>query len=322
MHTLLDTAVLLNVLRLKNLYCSKEQINFFGNIFRKLNVFRLTEVYKTINCGGIIMKTTSKKVLVTGGTQGIGADCVNLLAQKGYEVHMTYRKSSKAADEICAKYPGKVFAYRLDQGDAEAVKNADFLVDHSWDGIIFNASLGSATVKHYADQSDTFGAANDEAMFKVNALGPLWIYKKVEAELLKRDKPSKLIFISSVGGGIAAFPKFTLSDGMSKCAVSFLARQLAAENVHTMIDVFSICPGATETPMFTASTLSHMSPEARKAFEADQAKKRLIQPQDISYWLHQLLQEESTVLHGANIDASMGLGVRPGIQTEANLPHN
>jgi NAD(P)-dependent dehydrogenase (short-subunit alcohol dehydrogenase family) len=268
------------------------------------------------------METNLKKILVTGGTQGIGANCVNLLAKKGYEVHLTYRKSSKAAEELCAQYHGKVFSYRLDQGDVEAIKNADFLVEHSWDGIIFNASLGSATVKQYADQSDPFGAANDEAMIKVNALGPLWIYKKVEAELLKREKPSKLIFISSVGGGITAFPKFTLSDGMSKCAVNFLARQLAAENVHTLIDVFSICPGATETPMFTASTLSHMSPEARRAFEVDQSKGRLIQPGEISYWLYQLLQEESTVLHGASIDASMGLGVRPGIQTEANLPHN
>lgn len=268
------------------------------------------------------METNLKKILVTGGTQGIGKNCVHLLAQKGYEVHLTYRKSAKVADEICAQYPGKVFAYKLDQGDVEAIKNADFLVENSWDGIIFNASLGSATVKQYADQSDPFGAKNDEAMFKVNALGPLWIYKKVEAALLKREKTAKLIFISSVGGGITAFPKFTLSDGMSKCAVSFLARQLAAENVHTLIDVFSICPGATETPMFTASTLSSMNPEERKAFEAVQAKNRLIQPGEISYWLHQLLQEESTVLHGANIDASMGLGVRNGIQTEAGLEHN
>lgn len=264
---------------------------------------------------------TRKKILLTGGTQGIGAASVHLLAEKGYELHITYRNSSKIADEFCNQYPGQVFAYKLDQGDSEAIQKAKFLTDHSWDGIIFNAALGSATVKQYADNQDSFGAANDEAMFRVNALGPLWIYKKVKDALLKRENSSKLIFISSVGGGITAFPRFTLSDGMSKAAVSFLGRQLAAENTHTLIDVFVICPGATETPMFTASTLAQMSPEQRKAFDLAQSKKRLIQPEEISYWLYQLLKPESTVLHGANIDASMGLGVRPGIQTEADLSH-
>lgn len=140
--------------------------------------------------------------------------------------------------------------------------------------------------------------------------------------LEEKEEKTKLIFLSSVGGGIAAFPKFTLSDGMSKSAVAFLAKQLAAENTHTLIDVFCICPGAIETPMFISSTLQNMTPDERKAFEEAQAKKRLIQPEEIAYWLCELLKDESTVLHGANIDATMGLGSRPGIQTEAGLEHN
>ena len=65
-----------------------------------------------------------------------------------------------------------------------------------------------------------------------------------------------------------------------------------------------------------------MTPEVRKAFEEAQSKKRLIQPEEIAYWLCELMKDESTVLHGANIDATMGLGSRPGIQTEAGLEHN
>lgn len=264
---------------------------------------------------------SKQKILITGGTQGIGAATVHLLAGNGYEIHLTYQKSVKKADDLCKQYPGQVFAYQLDQGNAEAIKNADFLTEHSWDGIIFNAALGSGTVKQYADQSDPFASASDEALLKVNALGPLWIYKKVKDILLQRNESTKLILMSSVGGGLAVFPYFTLSDGMSKAAVSFLGRQLAAEHTHTLIDVFVMCPGATETPMFTASTLSKMTPEKRKEFDLAQSKKRLIQPEEIAYWMLQLLQKESTVLHGAVIDVSMGLGTRPGIQTEADLSH-
>lgn len=266
------------------------------------------------------MSNSRKIVLITGGTQGIGLATVHLCAQKGYEVHMTYRSSSKKAEELSALYPGQVFSYRLDQGDAQAIQSADFLLEHAWDGIVFNAALGSGTVQQYADKNEAFGV-NDEAMIKVNALGPLWIYKKVQEHLLQLNKPVKLVFLSSVGGGIAAFPGFTLSDGMSKAAVSFLGRQLAAENTHTLIDVFVVCPGATQTPMFTASTLSKLTPEERKAFEAAQSKQRLIQPEEVAYWLYQLLQQESTVMHGCVLDASMGLGSRPGIMTEAGVSH-
>lgn len=263
-----------------------------------------------------------KKVLVTGGTQGVGLETVKLLLEKGYEVHLTYRRSAGKAEELMAENPGRVFAHKMDQGNVEEIIKADWLTEHEWYGVIFNAALGSGTVKDYADQSDPLKAATDLAMMSVNALGPLWIYKKIEENLLKKDTKTKLIFISSVGGGIACFPKFTLSDGMSKCAVAYLAKQLAAENVHTLIDVFCISPGAIETPMFYSSTLKGMSPEERKAFDAAQAKQRLIQPSEIAFWLGQLLRDESTLMHGANIDATMGLGVRPGIQTEAGLEHN
>lgn len=37
--------------------------------------------------------------------------------------------------------------------------------------------------------------------------------------------------------------------------------------------------------MFYSSTLKNMSPEERKAFDAAQAKKRLIQPSEIAFWL-------------------------------------
>lgn len=263
-----------------------------------------------------------KEVLVTGGTQGVGLAAAELLLEQGYDVHITYRRSAGKAEELMEKYPGRLFAHKLDQGKLEEIVAADWLTEHEWYGIVFNAALGSGTVKEYADQGDPLKAANDIAMMTVNALGPLWIYKKIEPMLQAKDTPSKLIFMSSVGGGIACFPKFTLSDGMSKCAVAYLAKQVAAENTYTLIDVFCISPGAIETPMFYASTLKGMSAAERKAFDAAQAKKRLIQPEEVAFWIGELLRKESTLLHGANIDATMGLGVRPGIQTEAGLEHN
>lgn len=134
-----------------------------------------------------------KKVLVTGGTQGVGLETAKLLLEQGYEVHITYRRSAGKAEELMAANPGRLFAHKLDQGKIEEIENADFLVENEWYGVIFNAALGSGTVKEYADQGDPLKAANDVALMTVNALGSLWIYKKMEPVL--QAKPGDVFLI-------------------------------------------------------------------------------------------------------------------------------
>jgi NAD(P)-dependent dehydrogenase (short-subunit alcohol dehydrogenase family) len=102
---------------------------------------------------------------------------------------------------------------------------------------------------------------------------------------------------------------------MSKAALVHLTKQLAAELHHAPIDVFAICPGATDTPMFGASTLEHMNEGDRKSFVGKLPKGRLINPDEIAHLAVYLSREGSQCLHGAVIDASMGLGVHPGLIT-------
>ena len=157
-------------------------------------------------------------------------------------------------------------------------------------------------------------------MLAINADGTLKVcqtFLALMSQHLKTD-PLKIINFSSVGGGIQNFPGFRLSDGMSKAAVAFLTRQLAAELTDSTVDVFAICPGATNTPMFQASTLNHMSAAEQATFAAGLPKGRLIAPEEIANLIVFLASAYSTPMHGAVIDASMGLGVRPGLITERN----
>jgi NAD(P)-dependent dehydrogenase (short-subunit alcohol dehydrogenase family) len=68
--------------------------------------------------------------------------------------------------------------------------------------------------------------------------------------------------------------------------------------------------------MFQASTLNHLSPQEREAFTQALPKQRLLAPEEIANIIVFLASGYSTPLHGAAIDASMGLGVRPGLITE------
>ena len=161
-------------------------------------------------------------------------------------------------------------------------------------------------------------ATQDSTMLQINADGSLKVCQAflAAAQANITSVPRKIINFSSVGGGIQNFPGFRLSDGMSKAAVAFMTKQLAAELVHTAVDVYAICPGATNTPMFQASTLNHMSAAEQRDFAAALPKGRLIEPHDIADIVLFLASAYATPMHGAVIDASMGLGVRPGLITE------
>lgn len=262
----------------------------------------------------------NKVVFLTGGLGGIGRACIDSFVAHGACVAFSYaegQESAEDAKQIVAAHPDQLSTHPLDLRYLQSIENCMEAALARWgrlDIVINNAAVGSATVAAYADDP----AEQDSAMLTINADGTLKVcqtFLHLMAASLKTT-PLKLINISSVGGGVQAFPGFRLSDGMSKAAVALLTRQLAAELTNTLVDVFAVCPGATNTGMFQASTLDKLSADERQAFINSLPKQRLIEPHEIASIITFLASSYSTPMHGAVIDASMGLGVRPGLQTE------
>ena len=77
--------------------------------------------------------------------------------------------------------------------------------------------------------------------------------------------------------------------------------------------VFSVGPGATDTPMFQASTLRGLTAEQRQALESSLPGGRLIEAREIADLCFYLCRDEARILRGAVIDASLGLGVCPTV---------
>ena len=266
---------------------------------------------------------SGKIVFLTGGMGGIGRACIDSLLAHGACIAFSYadgQESAESANQLVSSNPNCLSAHPLDLRYLDSIEACMDAAMTRWgriDIVINNAAVGSATVAAYADNA----GEQDSAMLLINADGTLKVcqtFLRLMDSNLKTDS-LKIINISSVGGGMQAFPGFRLSDGMSKAAVALLTKQLAAELTGTMVDVFAICPGATNTGMFQASTLNKMSQEERDAFTSALPKGRLIEPHEIANIITFLASSYSTPMHGAVIDTSMGLGVRPGLQTE--MPH-
>jgi len=254
--------------------------------------------------------------IVTGGSQGIGAATAFALGQAGASVALTYNRSESRAMEVVekiGKIGSKAIALPLDLQDRASI---DGMVSGTMeqfgriDILVNNAAVGSASVAHYADPEKL-----DQAMVEINTLGVLFCTQAVIPIMVEQNY-GKIINVSSVGGGVTVFPKFKASDGMSKCAVAFLSRQIVADYPHHRIDAFSICPGVVNTRMFRESTLDHLSPEEREAFISLLPMARLIEPEEIATLILFLCSPAAVVCRGAVIDASLGLGVRPGLISE------
>ncbi|MFT5196054.1 MAG: NAD(P)-dependent dehydrogenase (short-subunit alcohol dehydrogenase family) [Candidatus Promineifilaceae bacterium] len=276
-----------------------------------------TQQHNILDCRPTI---AGKVAFITGGFGGIGRECVKALLAHGANVAFTYVngiESAEKAEKMTAEFPERLSAHVLDLRYLDSIKSCMAEVIERWgriDILINNAAVGSATVSAFADNM----AEQDSAMLTINADGTLKVCQTF-LELMGHNihtSPMKIINFSSVGGGIGTFPGFRLSDGMSKAAVAALTRQIAAELTDSLVDVFAICPGATNTAMFQASSLNHLSSDERQAFEQSMPKKRLIDPAEIANIVIFLASGYSAPMHGAVIDASMGLGVRPGLATE------
>ncbi len=254
--------------------------------------------------------------IVTGGSQGIGAAAAVALGEAGASVALTYNLSQSKAMKIVAQIKrsgSEAIALPLDLQDRQSIGTVVSGTMKQFgriDILVNNAAVGSASVAHYADADQT-----DQAMLGINTLGVLQCAQAVLPIMVEQNY-GKIINVSSVGGGTTVFPKFKASDGMSKSAVAFLSKQIVADYPYHSIDAFSICPGAVNTRMFRESTLDHLSEAEKDAFISMLPMARLIEPEELADLILFLCSPVASICRGAVIDASLGLGVRPGLISE------
>jgi cyclic-di-GMP-binding biofilm dispersal mediator protein len=178
----------------------------------------------------------AKKVLVIGGSRGIGAAIVRQFRKGGANVRFTYAGSSAAAHDLAGETGAA--AIRNDAADRDAlvrtIRDAGPV-----DVLVYNAGL------IMMGDPLTLDAAGIDRMIDVNVRGAY-----VAAVEAARSMPpgGRIILIGSVNadrvpfGGIAAY-------AMTKSALQGLARGLARDLGPRQITVNVVQPGPTDTGM-------------------------------------------------------------------------
>jgi len=181
-----------------------------------------------------------KKVVIIGGTSGIGLATAKMLLDGGARVLVTGR--SQAGLDSARKEIGKDAI--VVSSDARSLTDIDALASRvkaefdTFDLLFVNAGLGL-----FAPLANTTEATFDE-MFNLNAKGPFFAVQKLSPLITSGGS----IVLTTSTANTKGMPLIAAYGG-AKAALRSFARTFAAELLPRGVRVNAVSPGPTETPI-------------------------------------------------------------------------
>lgn len=187
----------------------------------------------------------NKIVFITGATAGIGEACAVDFAKEGADLILCARredKLNKLAESIKKSFGVKVFSFRLDVRDREAVKKEISALPDEWkqiDILVNNAGLAKGFGKVDDGDIDAW-----EQMIDTNVKGLLYVTRQVLPLMASRNE-GHVINIGSVAGH-EVYPNGNVYCA-TKFAVDALSKGIRLDMLDKKIKVSTISPGLVET---------------------------------------------------------------------------
>ena len=181
-----------------------------------------------------------KKVVIIGGTSGIGLSTAKMLIDGGARVLVTGR--SQAGLDSAQKEIGKDAI--VVSSDARSLTEIDALASRvkaefdTFDLLFVNAGLGL-----FAPLANTTETTFDE-MFNLNAKGPFFAVQKLSPLM----NQGGAVVLTTSTANIKGMPSIAAYGG-AKAALRSFARTFAAELLPRGIRVNAVSPGPIDTPI-------------------------------------------------------------------------
>jgi NAD(P)-dependent dehydrogenase (short-subunit alcohol dehydrogenase family) len=203
---------------------------------------------------------SAKILLVTGGGRGIGAACVRLAAQRGYDVAVNYKSNAEAAAGIVAEVQAagrRAIAVQGDMSREADVARVFDTVDRELGRLthlVYNSGITGA-----ASRVEALSAATLRDVFEVNVFGAFYCARAAIARMSTRHGgPGGAIVLISSGattlGGAGEYVWYAASKGAIDSMTYGLGRELAGEGIR----VNAVAPGLIDTEIHAPGRLERL----------------------------------------------------------------
>ena len=238
-----------------------------------------------------------QKIIVTGGSRGIGAGIVQCLAESGAEVAFTYSSREESAQQVLAKLPGSGhFCVQMNIADESSVQAGLEQILKKWPeihGLVNNAGITKDQLILRMKTEDF------DSVINTNLKGTFLLCRAL-SKLMIKARQGSIVNITSVIGqtGNAGQSNYAAS----KAGTIGFSKSLAQEIGSRGVRVNCIAPGFIATEMTGSLTAEQKSKILEKI-----PLQRMGETQDIASAVRFLLSDESKYITGHTLSVNGGM---------------
>ena len=245
------------------------------------------------------MNFSGKRVLITGGSRGIGKACAEAFAKRGAKVAINFVHNAEAAQKTLDGLDGE--GHTLVQTDVSKPELIEKMIANTvkalggLDIVVNNAGVSQ---RNYIDKVDYEEWQESwDRILSVNLRAPANVIYWATQYMLQHGG-GRIVNVSSRGAfrGEPEMPAYGASKAGLNAMTQSLAQKLAPENIYLGV----VAPGFVETEMVTHVLEGEMGDSIRN----QSTTGRVAKPEEVAYAVIFLAAEESKFSTGTIIDVN------------------